>query len=53
MDAVKQNSTGLTNQGTMLIKRQVIDRIGGLDDRYGLGNFEDDDFTLRVFETGT
>jgi GT2 family glycosyltransferase/Flp pilus assembly protein TadD len=32
----------------MLIKRQVIDRIGGLDTRYGIGNFEDDDFCIRV-----
>ncbi|OPX39478.1 MAG: hypothetical protein B1H11_02960 [Desulfobacteraceae bacterium 4484_190.1] len=32
----------------MLIKRCVIEKIGGLDDRYGLGNFEDDDFSLRA-----
>jgi len=32
----------------MLIKRTVIDKIGGLDERYGLGNFEDDDFSLRA-----
>jgi GT2 family glycosyltransferase len=32
----------------MLIKRAVIDKIGGLDARYGLGNFEDDDFSLRA-----
>lgn len=32
----------------MLIKRAVIDRIGGLDERFGLGNFEDDDFSIRA-----
>ncbi len=32
----------------MLIKREVISRIGGLDERFGLGNFEDDDFCLRA-----
>ena len=36
----------------MLIKRSVIDTIGGLDDRYGLGNFEDDDFSLRAALSG-
>lgn len=36
----------------MLIKRAVIDRIGGLDERYGLGNFEDDDFSLRALLAG-
>lgn len=47
-----------TNQGSiinswrvvgfcMLIKRSVINKIGGLDIRYGLGNFEDDDFCIR------
>ncbi len=32
----------------MLIKRAVVEKIGGLDSRYGLGNFEDDDFSLRA-----
>ncbi len=30
-----------------LIKRSVIDKIGGLDERFSPGNFEDDDFCLR------
>jgi len=36
----------------MLIKRAVIDKIGGLDTSYGLGNFEDDDFSLRAALAG-
>ncbi|MCB0746438.1 MAG: hypothetical protein KDC90_03155, partial [Ignavibacteriae bacterium] len=30
-----------------LIKREVIDKIGGLDERFSPGNYEDDDFCLR------
>lgn len=36
----------------MFIRREVIDRIGGLDEQYGLGNFEDDDFCLRAAIAG-
>jgi GT2 family glycosyltransferase/cytochrome c-type biogenesis protein CcmH/NrfG len=32
----------------MLIKREVIDKIGGFDERFSPGNFEDDDFCLRA-----
>ncbi|MGB9697807.1 MAG: glycosyltransferase [Thermodesulfobacteriota bacterium] len=32
----------------MLIKKAVIEKIGGLDERYGIGNFEDDDFSIRA-----
>lgn len=31
-----------------LIKRDVIDTIGGLDERFSPGNYEDDDFCLRA-----
>jgi GT2 family glycosyltransferase/glycosyltransferase involved in cell wall biosynthesis/thioredoxin-like negative regulator of GroEL len=31
-----------------LIKSEVIDKIGGLDERFSPGNFEDDDFCLRA-----
>ena len=31
----------------LLIKRQVLDIIGGLDETYGNGNYEDDDLCLR------
>ncbi len=31
-----------------LIKRSVLDAIGGLDERFAPGNYEDDDFCLRA-----
>ena len=31
----------------LLLKREVVDLIGGLDENYGSGNFEDDDLCLR------
>ncbi|NWF90421.1 MAG: glycosyltransferase [Ignavibacteriaceae bacterium] len=31
-----------------LIKKEVIDKIGGLDERFTPGNYEDDDFCLRA-----
>ncbi len=36
----------------MLVKRAVVEKIGGLDNRFGLGNFEDDDFSLRATLAG-
>ncbi|MFQ5828089.1 MAG: glycosyltransferase [Candidatus Methylomirabilia bacterium] len=36
----------------MLIKRAVTERIGLLDERYGVGNFEDDDYCLRARQVG-
>jgi len=32
----------------LMATREVIDAIGGLDERYGRGNFEDDDWCLRA-----
>jgi O-antigen biosynthesis protein len=32
----------------MFIKRQVIEKIGLFDERFGIGNFEDNDFCLRT-----
>jgi GT2 family glycosyltransferase len=32
----------------LLMSRQVIDRLGGFDPCYGLGYFEDDDYSLRA-----
>lgn len=36
----------------LLCKREVIDRIGGLDEQFGIGNFEDDDFCVRAAAAG-
>ena len=36
----------------MLIKRELIDEIGGFDPRFGLGCFEDDDFCVRSVLSG-
>lgn len=36
----------------LLIKREVIKKIGGLDERYEIGSFEDDDFCLRAYLSG-
>jgi GT2 family glycosyltransferase len=36
----------------MFIKRQVIDKIGVLDERYGMGYFEDTDYSYRAKEAG-
>ncbi len=36
----------------LLIRRDVIDRIGLLDERFGVGNFEDDDYCLRAQAAG-
>lgn len=35
-----------------LVRRQIYEDFGGLDTRYGQGNFEDIDFCMRLNETG-
>jgi GT2 family glycosyltransferase/glycosyltransferase involved in cell wall biosynthesis/Tfp pilus assembly protein PilF len=32
----------------ILLRRALLDRIGGLDESFGSGNFEDDDFCIRA-----
>jgi GT2 family glycosyltransferase len=36
----------------MLVKKSVFDELGGFDERFTPGNFEDDDFCLRLYERG-
>jgi GT2 family glycosyltransferase len=36
----------------LCIARRVIEEVGGIDERYGAGNFEDDDFSIRVRAAG-
>ncbi len=36
----------------LCIDRRVIDEVGGIDPSFGLGNFEDDDFCMRVRGAG-
>jgi GT2 family glycosyltransferase len=36
----------------LCIDRRVVDEIGGIDERFGAGNFEDDDFCMRVRAAG-
>ncbi|WP_337289338.1 glycosyltransferase [Candidatus Methylomirabilis sp.] len=36
----------------LLTRKEVIARIGGLDEQFGSGNFEDDDFCIRAFQVG-
>jgi len=36
----------------VLVRRELLLRVGGLDEGFGLGNFEDTDFCLRSFLAG-
>ncbi|MEK8128928.1 glycosyltransferase family 2 protein [Paenibacillus filicis] len=36
----------------LLAKRSVLEEIGGFDERFGLGNYEDDDLCLRALRAG-
>jgi GT2 family glycosyltransferase/tetratricopeptide (TPR) repeat protein len=36
----------------LLIKREVLERVGLLDERFGTGCFEDDDYCLRAIHAG-
>jgi GT2 family glycosyltransferase/acetyltransferase-like isoleucine patch superfamily enzyme/2-polyprenyl-3-methyl-5-hydroxy-6-metoxy-1,4-benzoquinol methylase/Tfp pilus assembly protein PilF len=36
----------------LMARRAVVDRIGGLDEKFGKGNFEDDDFCIRAAISG-
>lgn len=36
----------------MMIKREAVDKVGLLDERFTPGNFEDDDYSLRIIQGG-
>lgn len=36
----------------LLARRELVDRIGGLDERFGLGTYEDDDYCRRAIGAG-
>jgi GT2 family glycosyltransferase len=36
----------------LLARREVIEAVGGLDEQFGTGNFEDDDFCIRAHLAG-
>lgn len=36
----------------LCVDRRLIEEVGGFDERYGAGNFEDDDFSLRARAAG-
>ncbi|MDQ6930768.1 MAG: glycosyltransferase family 2 protein [Candidatus Eremiobacteraeota bacterium] len=36
----------------LCIDRKVLEQVGGIDEQYGTGNFEDDDFCMRVRAAG-
>lgn len=36
----------------LMVRRSVLDKIGGFDPRFGIGNFEDDDLCLRIRTAG-
>ena len=36
----------------MLVKREVLNKIGIMDERFTPGNFEDDDLCMRIIESG-
>jgi len=36
----------------MLVKREVLDKVGMLDERFGLGGFDDTDYSMRAHKTG-
>lgn len=54
---LKDSATSFTEIGSaigfcMLIKREVIEKIGVFDEIYGMGNFEDTDYSRRAIKEG-
>jgi len=48
----RRRETGFISGMCMLVRREVVERIGGLDERFGYGSFEDDDFCVRAALAG-
>jgi Predicted glycosyltransferases len=36
----------------MLIRKSIVNEIGGLDERFTPGNYEDDDYSVRIIKSG-
>lgn len=56
-DRIRKNSGKFAELGSaigfcMLIKREVIERIGFFDEVFGMGNFEDTDFSRKAVKAG-
>ncbi len=44
--------TNLLGFYCVAIRKEILDNVGYLDEAYGIGMFEDDDFSLRVMKAG-
>ena len=51
-ERARQTEIGSAVGFCMLIKKEVIDKIGVLDEIYGMGNFEDTDYSRRAIKEG-
>lgn len=51
-DPVQFTEIGSAIGFCILIKREIIEKIGGFDEIYGMGNFEDTDYSRRVIKEG-
>jgi GT2 family glycosyltransferase/tetratricopeptide (TPR) repeat protein/SAM-dependent methyltransferase len=50
-DKVLEDTTKLVGF-CLLIRREVVDKIGLMDEQFGIGNFEDDDYSRRALQAG-
>ncbi len=50
-DAARESTDRLVGF-CLLVSRGVVDKIGLLDERFGMGCYEDDDYTLRALKAG-